>query len=184
MSTVLMRARDLIGEVVVDASTGDDLAEVKDVLFDASRGTITGFTLRKRGTFGRRMKTILPIDGVLAVGPDAVMVDGADSLTHPNDAPDDTVAEGAADVLHDTVITESGRVLGTVKDVVVLGGPAPRVVAFEIGGGAVGSGLVPLAARTSVSGSALIVPDAYEQRIRTDLTGLAAELTDIDRARQ
>jgi hypothetical protein len=53
-----------------------------------------------------------------------------------------------------------------------------------VSGGSVGDGLVPVGRHSAVSGSALIVPDDYEQRIRTDLTGLAGELATIEGARQ
>lgn len=180
MTAALMRGADLIGRPVVDGSTGNDVAEIKDVIFDPSKGTITGFTLRKRGFLGRRMKLVLPIGSVFSVGTDAVMIDGEDALTSRDDAPDDVTADRSADVLNDQVITESGRSLGTVKDVIVVGGTAPRVVGFEVTGGAVGDGLVPLRAHSAVSGSSLIVPDDYEQRIRTDLTGLAGELAYLE----
>jgi uncharacterized protein YrrD len=178
-----MRGRDLIGQPVVEISTGDALAEIKDVIFDATRGTVTGFTLRKRGVFGRRLKSILPLDGVASVGTHAVMVETADSIVHPDDAPDDTATDDRANVLNDMVITESGRTLGVVRDVIVLGGPTPTVVGFEISGGSVGDGLIPVAAKSGVSGSALIVPDGYEQRVRSDLTGLAAELSTVEGGR-
>lgn len=176
MTAALMYGADLIGRPIVDGSTGNDLAEVKDVMFDTSRGTISGFTLRKRGFLGRRMKVVLPIGEVAGVGTHAVMVESSEALMHPDDAPDDVVPDHGADVLRDQVITESGRILGVVSDVVIVGGAAPRVVAFQVAGGPVGDGLVPLRAHTAVSGSALIVPDDYGQRIRSDLTGLAAEL--------
>jgi uncharacterized protein YrrD len=180
MKVALLRGRDLIGQPVVEIATGDDLAEIKDIVFDATRGTIRGFTLRRRGFFGRRLKNVLPIDGVASVGTHAVMVETADSITHPDSAPEDVKVDGGADVLSDVVITESGRTLGSVHDVVVTGGPDPRVVGFEISGERVGDGLVPIAASRGLSGSALIVPDGYEQRIRNDLTGLAAELALIE----
>ncbi len=183
MTAALMHGADLIGRPVVDGSTGEDLAEIRDVVFDPGRGVITGFTLRKRGFLGRKIKDVLPIEVVVSVGTDAVMVANVDALTARDDAPDDVVASKNDDVLTNDVITESGRTLGKVRDVIVVGGPSPRVVGFEVAGGPVGNGLVPIAVQTGVSGSALIVPDSYEQRIRTDLTGLAAELTDIERER-
>jgi len=183
MTAALMRGADLIGRPVVDASVGEDLAEVKDVMFDPARGALTGFTLRKRGFLGRKMKHVLPISSVTAVGTAAVMVAGAEAITHPDDAPAEAVPERKADVLSDQVITESGQLLGTVRDVIVLGGPQPRVVAFQVAGGPVGDGLVPLGAESAVSSSALIVPDGFEHRIRTDLTGLAAELALIEGGR-
>ena len=45
MTIALMRGSDLIGRAVVDASTGEDLAEIRDVVFSPDRGAITGFTL-------------------------------------------------------------------------------------------------------------------------------------------
>jgi len=89
MTAALMRGADLIGRPVVDGSTGDDIAEVKDVVFDPAKGEITGFTLRKRGFLGRRLKNVLPIGEVASVGTDAVMIEGEEALTHPDDAPDD-----------------------------------------------------------------------------------------------
>jgi len=180
MTITLLRGSDLIGRAVVDASTGDDLAEIKDVVFTAGRGAITGFTLRRRGFFGRRLKAVLPIDAVMSVGTDAVMVADADAISDPSDAPEDMASHESNDVLEDEVVTISGRSLGTVRDVIILGGPHPRVVGFEVGGGTVGNGLIPLGAQAAVSGSALVVPDDFEQRIRSDLTGLAAELSLIE----
>jgi len=83
-------------------------------------------------------------------------------------------------VLNDQVVTESGRLIGTVKDVIIVGGRTPRVVGFQVAGGSVGDGLVPIGRKSAVSGSSLIVPDGYEQRIRTDLTGLAGELASLE----
>jgi uncharacterized protein YrrD len=185
MSAALMHGHDLIGRPVVDASTGDDVAEVRDVVFDPGAGRITGFTLRRRGFLGRRMKDVLPVDAVFSVGTDAVMIEDAGALTSPDDAPDDVVGagHGGGNVLHSQVVTESGRSLGEVKDVIVVGGRDPQVVGFEIAGGSVGDGLVPIGRHSAVSGSALIVPDDFEQRIRTDLTGLAGELALIDGGR-
>jgi uncharacterized protein YrrD len=54
--------------------TGDDIAEVRDVVFDAGHGQIVGFTLNKRSRLGRRLKEVLTREQMSAVGPDAVMI--------------------------------------------------------------------------------------------------------------
>lgn len=182
MTITLLRGSDLIGRTVVDTSTGDELAEIRDVVFSADRGAITGFTLRRRGFFGRRLKAVLPIELVVSVGTDAVMVADATALTAPADEPADMVSHPSGDVLDSEVFTMSGRSLGTVRDVVIVGGPRPRVVGFEIDGAAAGKGLIPIGMQAAVSGSALVVPDDVEGRIRSDLTGLAAELALIEAA--
>jgi uncharacterized protein YrrD len=179
MTPVLLRSSDLIGRPVVDMH-GNDVAEIRDIIFDAASGTITGFTLRERGFLGRRFKDVLALADIGSVGTDAVMIADPSVLLAPNDAPADMAPAKSGDVLNDRVITESGRELGMVKDVIVLGGASPRVVAFEVADGSAGPGLIPLAAPSAMSGSALIVPDDYEMRIRSDLTGLAAELSLIE----
>jgi uncharacterized protein YrrD len=109
VTVILMRGSDLIGRAVVDASTGDDLEEIKDVVFAASRGSITGFTLRVRGFFGRRLTSALPIDAVLSVGTGTVLIADAEAISDPLDAPQDMVSGDSADELDDEVFTVSGR---------------------------------------------------------------------------
>lgn len=95
MTVTLLRGshKPFIGRAIVDTSTGDPLAEVHDVVFSPDRGTITGFTLRRAGFFGRRLKTVLPIESVLSVGTDAVLVaDAVHAITDPADQPDDMTA--------------------------------------------------------------------------------------------
>jgi len=184
MTIPLLRGRDLVGSPVVSIATGDDLAEVRDVVFDPNQGAVTGFTLNQRSRFKGRLRALLPIETVAAVGTDAVMVASDDALVDPDDAPGTvSAARQEDDVLDNLVVTESGRQLGTIQDVVLLGGPTPRVVGFEIGGGDVGTGLIPVGQQQGVSGSALIVPDGFESRVRTDLTGLAAELAAVEQER-
>ena len=184
MTVPLLRGRDVVGSPVVSIASGEDIAEVRDVVFDPGAGAITGFSLNQRGRLKGRLRSMLPIDTVAAVGTDAVMVADDDALVAPDEAPATvTAVREQDDVLGDLVVTQSGRQLGKIQDVVLLGGPAPRVVGFEIGGGDVGTGLIPLGQQQGVSGSALIVPDGFESRVRTDLTGLAAELADVERGR-
>lgn len=181
MKNALMRGADLIGHPVVDLRNGEDVAEVRDVIFDPTDGRLSGFTLNKRGRWAGRLDTVLPIAGVSSVGSGAVMVDGFDPSAEPVDGPNDVEDAATADreVVDDLVVTESGRTLGTVIDVVILGGESPRVVAFEIDGGEVGGGFIPLTNNRGVSGSALVVPDEYEGRLRNDLTGLADQIDEL-----
>jgi uncharacterized protein YrrD len=180
----LVLGHDVVGLPVVDASSGNDVAEVRDVVFDPTRGGLVGFTLTKRSFWRGRMKQLLPIEGVLSVGTHAVMVEDGSALADPADAPAEVRrADPSADVLGNLVVTESGRLLGERVDVVIVGGSAPRVVGYRLSGGLVGDGLVPLHAHSGLSSSALVVPDDLEPRVRSDLTGLAAELADLERDR-
>jgi uncharacterized protein YrrD len=180
--TALMHGRDVAGLPVVDVSSGEDVAEIRDLIFDPGQGEVQGFTLAKRGLFGRRLREVLPVDLIRSVGTHAVMIDSTDAIIDPDDAaPDIAAVDRKADVTSNSVITESGRNLGQVLDVILAGGAHPRVVGYQIGGGSAGDGFVPIDTSRAVSASTLVVPDSFENRVRTDLTGLASELVDLER---
>ncbi|MGH9271570.1 MAG: PRC-barrel domain-containing protein, partial [Ilumatobacteraceae bacterium] len=144
--TTLLRGKDVAGFPVVDVSTGDDVAEVRDLIFDPSKGQVTGFTLGNRGLFGGRRRELLAAEAITSIGTHAVMVDSVDAITDPADAPNDVSSsvERSADVTNDMVVTESGRELGRVRDVVLEGGGRPRVVGFEITRSSGGDGFIPV----------------------------------------
>ena len=184
MSPPLIRGRDLSGHPVVDVKTGEDIAEIRDVVFDPASGRVTGFTLNKRGLWSGRLRAVLPIDGVSAVGTGAVMISGADALVagDDDDAQDiEAASEADAEVVDDLVVTESGQTLGIVRDVIVMGGALPRIVGFEIDAGEDRTQFIPRSPHGGVSASALIVPDDYEARVRDDLAGLADQLDRLKR---
>ncbi|HEV7828611.1 MAG TPA: PRC-barrel domain-containing protein [Pseudonocardiaceae bacterium] len=174
---LLLRASELIGRPVV-ALDGELVAEVKDIVFERTGGRIAGFTLRNPGLFSRSRKDSLPWDGVHGVGRDAVMV------------PDETVLVAAeelaphkqarkADVLQDRVLTDNGRDLGRVVDVVLHSGTSLDVVGYEVeaseGLGTAGRRvLIPLPDTVAVSGEHLIVPAAATEFVSEDLAGFGA----------
>ena len=176
--SALLRGRDVTGMPVVDISTGEDVAEVRDLIFEPAEGVVGGFTLARRGFLGRRLGQVLRVDSIRSVGTHAVTIESTDALADVESA---RRADHHGDVTNDVVVTESGRELGRVKDVVLRGGPRPRVVGFEIGGGPAGDGFVPIDTSRAVSGSTLIVPDGFENLVRTDLTGLAGEVENLER---
>jgi sporulation protein YlmC with PRC-barrel domain len=164
----------MIGLPVV-TMTGDDVAEVRDVVFDAAGGQVLGFTLNKRGRLTGRLKGTLRRDRVAAVGPDAVMVTDADALAMQ-------AITGAGDqsgnVLGDRVMTDGGVQVGTVTDVVI-DTAVGSVVGYEVAPVDEPSGrrgrrsYVPLPDTGAVSGEALMVPAAAVDYITTDFAGFA-----------
>ena len=57
----LMRATDVTGLPVVTIAGGDDIAEIKDVVYDAGTHSLIGFTLNKRGWFRGTLRGVLAI---------------------------------------------------------------------------------------------------------------------------
>lgn len=174
---LLLRARELVGRPVVTLA-GDLAAEVKDVVFDTAGGRINGFTMRNKGLFSRSRKDALPWRGVVSVGRDAVMIRDTTALVDADElAPGEQTSD--ANVLDDRVLTDSGRELGTVVDVIVAAGPDLDVVGYEIetaeGFGAKDQHVfIPLPDTLAVSGENLIVPASAEDFVAHDLAGFGA----------
>jgi uncharacterized protein YrrD len=171
--SLLMRASAIVGRPVVTLG-GDDLAEVRDVVFDPRAGRVLGFTLNGRGFLSGRRKEVLPWPRVSALGPDAVMVADEEALRA-----DDELVEpaGGGDVLGSRVLTDTGTDLGRVADVVVEANPDADVVGYEIEPSAALSSrkgrtlFLPLPDTLSVSAEALVVPAAAADYVQDDLAG-------------
>ena len=180
--TRVVRGRDLIAKPVVTLA-GDDLAEVRDVVYDSERGELLGFTLNKRSWFGGKLRERLAADAVHAIGKDAVMVASENALVDAADAPE-PVAAAAPDrnVIGASVLTESGTKVGEVTDVIVALGSGVRAVGYEVTGGESGDATaryVPLPEQRAVSGDALIVPDEVDRFVVDDLAGFGASVAEF-----
>ncbi len=177
---LLLRASDLIGRPVVTIDEGEDVAEVKDVVYGTADAAVLGFTLNRRGFLGGPMREVVAWSDVAAVGRHAVMIATAGAMTANGDLLQDVRASRRRNVLGSDVITDAGQRLGKVTDVVVLVDDRPEVVGYEITGGDVlgprGSGrvFVPLPDTLAVSGEALMVPAAVSDFVTDDLAGFGA----------
>ncbi len=173
--TLLMAASEIAGLPVVTVSGGEDVAEVRDVVYSPQRGSVVGLTLNKRGFLRGRRREVLSAELIHAIGKDAVMVRDESALIEPEKVPGE-VARPAAErnVLGNEVLTETGVSLGKVQDLVLLVGSTGEVVGYQIEKAGGGAAYIPLPAQLSVSGDALVVPQATEEFVRDDLVGLGA----------
>lgn len=184
----LLRARELTGRPVVTLG-GEFVGEIKDVVFERSGGSIAGFTLRNPRLFSRARKDSLPWEGVHGVGRDAVMIPDPDVMVPSKELAPRKQAR-KADVLRDRVLTDNGRELGTVVDVVLQGGTDLEVVGYELEASeALGTAgrrvFIPLPDTVAVSGENLIVPAAATEFVSEDLAGFGAAVDEFrDRLRQ
>lgn len=177
---LLVTGSAIRGLPVVTIDGGEDVAEVRDLIYHPEAGRLVGLTLNKRGFLGGRRREVLPSEKTRAIGRNAVMVDDESSLVRPEDAPPD-VGEPPAErnVIGNDVLTEQGKRLGKVKDVVVLVGSAGEVVGYEIETESGGTGYIPLPSQLAVSGSALVVPDPTQDFVESDLVGLGAAVDEF-----
>ena len=182
---LLLRTSELVGRPVVTLG-GELVAEIKDIIFESTGGRIAGFTLRNPGLFSRSRKDSLPWSEVHGVGRDAVMVSDETELPAAKELAPRKQAR-KADVLEDRVLTDNGRDLGRVVDVVVHCGTRLEVVGYEVEASeALGTAgrrvLIPLPDTVAVSGENLIVPAAATEFVSDDMAGFGAAV-DAFRAR-
>ena len=69
--TLLMMASAIAGLPVVTVHGGEDIAEVRDVIYDPEAGRLVGLTLNKRGFLSGRHRDVLPAETIHAIGRDA-----------------------------------------------------------------------------------------------------------------
>lgn len=174
--SLLLRARDLIGHPVVTLDTAEDVAEIKDVVFSYAEGRVVGFTLNKRGRFSGPLKAVLPWSRVAALGRNAAMVADREALGPADDSMEAATGGEDRHIIGTTVMTDAGKALGTVRDLVLAVGTAADVVGFEIDGEVEGQ-LLPVGDTFSISGTALMVPAAAEEFLRDDLSGFGSAVT-------
>jgi sporulation protein YlmC with PRC-barrel domain len=122
---------------------------------------------------------------VAAVGRDAVMVEQENVVGADDHELGEIVDEAAGrNVLGDEVLTDDGRRLGVVTDV-ILDVASGEVVGYELKGDenlqahAGRPMLVPIPATLAVSGTALMVPAQVEPFIRDDLTGFGGAVDEF-----
>jgi len=177
---LLMSASQINGLPVVTVRGGEDVAEVRDVIYSPEGGHLVGLTLNKRGFFSGRLREVLPAEAIHAIGKDAVMVMDETSLVGPSAAPDEVARPAAGrNVLGNDVLTEGGVSLGTIRDLALTVGSNGEVVGYEIEKAGGGQGYIPLPAQLAVSGTTLVVPDVTEEFVRDDLVGLGAAVDDF-----
>lgn len=179
-----MRTSEIAKRPVV-THAGDDVGQVKDVIYAAGGGEVGGFTLAGRGLFAGPSKQALPWSSVGALGSDAVMIVAADALAPLQSVLDASASTGGSggDVLGSQVLTDAGTELGSVVDVIVEVDPdGPGrcdVVGYEIEAAeAMGTKgtkvLIPLPDTLAASGEHLIVPAAAQDFVSHDLAGFGA----------
>ncbi|MBD0841439.1 MULTISPECIES: PRC-barrel domain-containing protein [unclassified Streptomyces] len=182
--TVYMRAGALAKKPVVTLS-GEDLGQVKDLVFDPATGSIRCFTLAGRGLLAGPLHRALLWEKVHALGTDAVMVRSESTLEENDTAARSAAKEpGGGKVLGLSVMTRGGTRLGTVTDAVVAMGKAPVVAGYEIETAEHRRILVPVTGPVTVSGERVLVPDATAQCSAGDLGGFGAAVESLrDRLR-
>lgn len=158
--------------------SGNDIAEIRDTVYDSRGNQLIGFTLNKRGWLRGRCKQTLPIESIAAIGRDAVMVEREQDLIDPTDAPTPlTTSTDSISIIGIEVMTQAGEQLGTIDDLVVETGDDPRAVGFRLSSSG-GPVFVPISAQMALSDERLLLPAEADAFVRHDLAGFGASVAD------
>ncbi|WP_432044059.1 PRC-barrel domain-containing protein [Streptomyces cadmiisoli] len=170
--TEYVRASE-IAKLAVVTLDGEDIAQVKDIVFDATRGSVRCFTLSGRGLLSGPLKRDLPWNNVYALGPDAVMIRDGNALAEDDRTTKDLLASGGGDVLGVRAMTDGGTDLGKIIDVILETGRTPAVAGYEIeaAGRRRHRVMLPVITPVAVSDEMVVVPDAVSEFTAGDLTG-------------
>lgn len=182
----LMRSSEIEKRPVVTMA-GEDLAQVKDIVYAAGGGAVGGFTLAGRGLFSGPMKLALAWNRVAGLGNDAVMIADEGALEPTQSVLDASASSGGSggNILGSQVLTDTGTDLGTVVDVILEVADTAEgecdVVGYEIEASeALGTKgtklLIPLPDTLSASGEHLMVPASAKDFVGHDLAGFGASV--------
>ena len=126
----MVRARQLNGRTVVDMEAAEKLGRLDKIIFDPAARRVVGFLVARNieSLFRPATHLYVPAAAVHAIGPDAVTV--------RHGAPDTDYERlenlpRVSDFIGRTVISESGRWLGRIDDVLISGADG-RIVGYEL----------------------------------------------------
>lgn len=129
----MIRAKELGGRAVVDVDAAEKLGKIDRLVLDPESRRVAGFVVsRGSSIFNNEKDILLPASCVHAVGPDAVTVRGA--VADTGGALDNLPR--VSDLTGRKVVSDQGRLLGTVDDVLI-DETDGRIVGYSL----VGSGL-------------------------------------------
>ncbi|HEU4962791.1 MAG TPA: PRC-barrel domain-containing protein [Bacilli bacterium] len=158
----MRKARDLIGLPVVELSTGEQVGEVRDVLF-AGDGSFHSLLLEKGGLVSQTK--VLPKACIWAIGQDAVTVQRREGVIEFKDESGvmRSMIEGEVHYVGKDVLTAGGDLLGTVEDV-YLDDNLETIVGYEVSEGFLvdlreGRKVLPTHPEMIVGMDALVVPE-------------------------
>jgi sporulation protein YlmC with PRC-barrel domain len=127
----MIAARQLDGRAVVDIDAAEKLGKIDEIILDPDAGRVAAFTVTRAGSMlnGKHDVTV-PASAVHALGPDALTVHHFAAVAPLDDARYDALPR-VSDIVGRKVVSESGRLLGKVDDVLIDGSEG-RIVGYSL----------------------------------------------------
>jgi uncharacterized protein YrrD len=113
----MIRASGLYGRAVIDLDTAERIGQIDELIVDPYAPCIAGYVVAGRPTLAGRKRSILPVEAVEAVGPDAITIRSVDrpleSTSHLDALPRFSELTGRK------MVSFGGRLLGVVQDALI-----------------------------------------------------------------
>ena len=128
----MIKGSQLVGRTVIDMEAAERLGKIKEIIVQSDGERVAGFVVVHGetlvGTAGKRR--MIPASAVHAIGPDAMTVRGSSmqELAELDNLP------RMSDVIGHKMVTQSGRLLGVIDDVLINRGDG-TIVGFVVGEG-------------------------------------------------
>jgi uncharacterized protein YrrD len=130
----MIKGSQLIGRSVVDMEAAERLGKIKEIIVQRDGERVAGFVVAHGETFigtgGTRR--IIPASALHAIGPDAVTVRASVIKDRPPEELD--TMPRMSDVIGHKMVTRSGRLLGSIDDVLINGADG-SIIGFSVGEG-------------------------------------------------
>jgi uncharacterized protein YrrD len=133
-ATKMIKASQLLGRAVIDMEAAERLGKIKEIILQRDGERVAGFVVVRGetivGTGGT--KRIIPASALHSIGPDAITVRGSAMKERSPDDLDNLPR--MSDVIGHKMVTRSGRLLGSIDDVLINGADG-TIVGFAVGEG-------------------------------------------------
>jgi sporulation protein YlmC with PRC-barrel domain len=115
----MIRATELAGRAVIDIEAAERIGTIDKLILDPEGRRIAGFVVARAGSAltGGKSSILIPASAVHALGPDAVTV--RQSAASGSDVSRLEALPRGQDVIGRKVVSEDGRFLGKVSDVLI-----------------------------------------------------------------
>ena len=115
----MIRATELSGRAVVDIDAAEKVGVIDKIILDTDGRKVAGFVVTRAvsGFPGSKSQTLIASSAVHAIGPDAVTIRQS-AVAGPDITALETLPRGS-DVIGRKVVSEDGRFLGKVGDVLI-----------------------------------------------------------------
>lgn len=161
----MVKGRHLLSLPIINYNTGEQLAEIKDLIYDPYNNKLLGFILEEGNWFWG--SKVLLLDQVYHIGNDVITVSSKDSIMDSAARPEiKELLKKQVKINGYKLLSERGKDIGTIQDLII--DPVKgNITGYEVSNGIVGDLLegrrnIPIPQTITMAENALIIPGYTE----------------------